>query len=401
MVEHNGSSERGGDIMRKTFFSLATACLLVTFGHAATAIAETHDEIAGKPALEADAKNLKATIVTAQLKEPMTRGKNILWCNTFQLAWNELCAYFGEDVRLKDEPPMVPVLNEKLSTKGDIDEASYVAMAGIVKDNIIEKIKKALEEKFKGQASPKLLPDPKSLGPTDIVAYAYLFKNLEFAVPFEDIEGGLNFGESKVSAFGVKEYSGANEEMGRQVLILDYADKNDFVVEIRLESQSRDIGLAFGMDSTAGGATELPGDRLILAKVQAEKTLLETIDGVLKRVADRKPGRMGDHDCLKVPKMNFDLKRSYQEIIGKNLVNRKGAGYLIAEALQSVRFKLDEKGAMLKSEALILAKNGHMPLEMVFDKPFLVIMAKDRRRVPYFALWVDNPELLVPIEAKH
>lgn len=99
------------------------------------------------------------------------------------------------------------------------------------------------------------------------------------------------------------------------------------------------------------------------------------------------------------PKMNYDVTRSYKEIIGKALVNPKAAGYFIAEAIQNIRFRLDEKGAVLKSEALIIAPTA-MPMNesrmMIFDKPFLVLMMKKGRNIPYFALWVDNPELLVP-----
>jgi hypothetical protein len=33
---------------------------------------------------------------------------------------------------------------------------------------------------------------------------------------------------------------------------------------------------------------------------------------------------------------------------------------------------------------------------MIFDKPFLLLMQRQGAKVPYFALWVDNAELLVP-----
>jgi hypothetical protein len=32
---------------------------------------------------------------------------------------------------------------------------------------------------------------------------------------------------------------------------------------------------------------------------------------------------------------------------------------------------------------------------MIFDKPFLVLMRRADRTMPYFALWVDNAELMV------
>ena len=32
---------------------------------------------------------------------------------------------------------------------------------------------------------------------------------------------------------------------------------------------------------------------------------------------------------------------------------------------------------------------------MIFDKPFLIILERANAKMPYFALWVDNAELLV------
>jgi len=32
---------------------------------------------------------------------------------------------------------------------------------------------------------------------------------------------------------------------------------------------------------------------------------------------------------------------------------------------------------------------------MIFDKPFLVLVQRSDAKMPYFALWVDNPEILV------
>jgi len=364
--------------MTRKLVCSVTGILLLALVYAMPSFGATHDEIAGKPSLEAKASELKATIVTAYLQEKIAEGKNVMWCNTFQLAWNELCTFFGEDVRLQGEPPMVPALNKKVSTKDDIDEASCVTMAGMVKDSIIEKIKEALLRKFAGQASPKLIPDPKSLQPTDIVAYAYLFKNLEFKTPFEDLESPIYFSDKPVKAFGIKKYKAENEEMGKQVVIYSYVSQDDFVIELVSKSE---------------------GDRLVLAKVNPEATLLETINAIQKRIAEDKKEAMRRKDCLMAPKLNFDVTRSFDEITGKALTNPKGAGYFIAAALQNIRFRLDEKGAVLKSEAVIVATLSAEMDEsrvMIFDKPFLVMMMKKGRTVPYYALWVDNPELLVP-----
>ena len=79
-------------------------------------------------------------------------------------------------------------------SSNDLDAASYVALAGFVKDGIHQKIQGSLDRKFGGAATPRLIPAKDSTTrPQDILAYAYLFKNLEFAIPFEDLQQPLLF----------------------------------------------------------------------------------------------------------------------------------------------------------------------------------------------------------------
>ncbi len=35
---------------------------------------------------------------------------------------------------------------------------------------------------------------------------------------------------------------------------------------------------------------------------------------------------------------------------------------------------------------------------MIFDEPFLILLQRREADVPYFAMWVANPELLVKVE---
>ena len=61
---------------------------------------------------------------------------------------------------------------------------------------------------------------------------------------------------------------------------------------------------------------------------------------------------------------------------------------------------MDEQGVKLKSESHIAfscAAECRPPDKhiMVFDQPFLIMLRRTDAKSPYFALWVDNPELLV------
>jgi len=88
----------------------------------------THAEIAGEPDLKANADELKHTIVTPHLEQEIAPGTNVLWCNTFQLAWNELCYLTGGPLAMDSAPPVVAVLNKRTASKEDLAGAYVLAV---------------------------------------------------------------------------------------------------------------------------------------------------------------------------------------------------------------------------------------------------------------------------------
>ena len=329
--------------------------------------------------LKADSKELEQTIITPHMEIEVNGDKNILYCLAFQLAWNELKDnMIKEDILLKDEPPCVAHLNKALSSKEDVSEKDYVAMAGFGKDRIIEKINSALKEKFGNQA-PQVL---EKLSPEDIMVYAYLYKNLKFKYVFESLESPIEFESngqiSHVRAFGIRRFSRSeeHENIAKQVSVIDYRDDDDFIIILTSESFE---------------------DEIILAKITPASTLLKTIQAVEKRIDEAEPDEMRNRDTLQIPKFNFDITHSYDELIGKFFMARDFEDYFINEALQNIRFRLDEKGALLKSEARIRGKPiSPRPKFLIFDKPFLLYMKEKNGVYPYFAVWIDNAELMVP-----
>jgi hypothetical protein len=90
----------------------------------------THAESAGPAAVQANADQLPGTVVTPHLECEIPAGKNVLWCATFQIAWNELYDLLGGPIQWTGAPEMVSILNKRAVTGRDLDETSYVAMAG-------------------------------------------------------------------------------------------------------------------------------------------------------------------------------------------------------------------------------------------------------------------------------
>lgn len=338
----------------------------------------SHDASFTKEGLfKADVADLIDTQLVASPDVPLAANKNVLWCGTLQLAWNEATALVGEKMRFDRPSPEAELLNRGKFTRHDLDSSSYVVIADFERNHVEAEIRAALERTFHGAASPELIPDvPANPGPDDFVAYSYLYKNLAFARPFND--GSLLFGDTPVQDFGFDQ--DAEDRPLEQVEIYDYKSDDDFIVELKTKS---------------------PQDELILAKIPPGATLEATIQTVLGRMA-KPPEDAGVADSLAVPKLNFDLRRDFEKLEGLILTPSPTAKIkdklVVAKVKQLVRFQLNEKGAILKSEAVIamraLAMRAHYHL--FFDKPFLILLKQAKSKQPYFALWVGNASLLVP-----
>jgi len=333
-----------------------------------------------------NADQFKKTVVTAHLEQSITKGKNVLWCATAQIGWNKLCAFFGEDIHLTPRCKMAEILNKKTVTCDDLDDDMYIALAGIFNEHTVDEIKTQLQQKFKGTTSPEILKLLESLPPHGFFTYSYLFAYLPFERSFTRHSWGLTFDNTAVECFGIDQYMPEDKteaKLAEQVFIYDYYDPNDFIIELK---------------------TQKPDHHLILAKVNPKKTLAKTIKLVRNRINKAPPICLKDvaeYIDVVIPVIDLNIMRNYSELVGKRIKrnNKQYDGWPFVLAKQLVRFKLDEKGAILKSESatyVLCMGFGNI----VFDKPFLILLFYKNSENPYFALWIDNAELMVGSE-KH
>ena len=355
-----------------------------------------------KDLLVADAGELKATVVSPHLDAAIDGSKNVLWCGSFQLVWNDCATLVGGPLVFQPPSPTAAAMNRQTFAKADMAPGSYLVVADFVRNDPHGQIGRQMAAKFPN-AKPRLLPDPRlTPRPQDIVGYAYLFKDLPFAAPFEALPDPIVFQGTPLRCFGIDKDKPKQDAIRGQVQVLDYRGPDDFVVEL----------------TPKGGQ-----DRIILAKVAPAATLAETIAAVharsaapatSTRPADIAPpaptteptsalrrGPMIPGDVLKVPKLNFDVTRRFDELEGLHLVPpgpNVANDLIIASAMQRIRFQMDEKGVKLESESHMIGCSAAAPPRariMVFDKPFLILLQQTDAPRPYFALWVANPDLLV------
>lgn len=326
--------------------------------------------------LVANTAELSQTVVTPVLETPLGDGKNVLWCSTFQLAWNELRKQAGGSLAMVDAPPLLAALNASQVSREDLDAASYVAVAGLASPEFYDKLRQEITQKFAGRASPELL---QSAPATGLVAYAYLYKSLPFEFAFTRHHSNLEFDGVRVDSFGITQFLLVQEDeakQARQVSVVDYVSNDDFLIELK---------------------TLATDDRLLLAKISPMATLAETIQTVQTRVDHAKPTGLRELEDVLIPVLNFDVVRDYGELTGRRIQSANAAldATALALATQSIRFRLDERGAVLKSEGIAASSEAENLRRFVFDKAYLILLQRRAANHPYFALWAANAELLV------
>jgi len=330
--------------------------------------------VAPDTTLRVASSDLKRTIVVATDGARIPDGENVLWCASFQLAWDAYRRDLlgGSPLQLGPPAPTdeVAALNGEPFPPGALDASAFVAMAGRGRDGIEGRFQDALAAKFGEEARGLDLP---SLLPDDLAAFAVLVKDLPFEHSFDEY-GSLKFegSERAVRAFGMSRHSGGPDKRAvldqLRIHMADAANPDrpeGFVIEI----------------SVRGGR-----DRLLLARVDPAPTLRETWERV--RDAARESGEAPDEDTvLAIPKLNFDITHRFTELEGKPPA--------LLAAFERTRFRLDETGARLESYAYMVARES-VDRAFLFDHPFLLALVQKGATRPYLLLWIGNDELLTP-----
>jgi hypothetical protein len=317
----------------------------------------------------------------------MPDGKSVIWCSSFQIAWNRLRDDLAKGpVRLQNAQAIADRLNRAEQSEADLSPDEFYAAAGWVKDGIAERIRREMGQKF-----PKVplseLDTPNAAG----VAYAYLQAQAKFSLPFFDNPARLVFRTSSgteipVSSFGIpeREYAGGKSLRDQVAILLleHHADKED-VAE----------GFALDLDKNS-----MP-NQLILARVARKRTLHEMLAELKGKVAAYKPAPFDreflPQDTLLVPNMRLRFQHHFAELEGtdKLFSNPGMKGLWLSTAVQDIKFEMHKGGAELASEAAIAVKS-RWGIAFRFDQPFLLVMKKRSAAQPFLVIWVDGGELL-------
>lgn len=282
---------------------------------------------------------------------------NNLWVGTLDLAWKELEDKIGlNKIELEGEMPQIANdLNESTFSKEMLNPNDY-------KINV----ERTVTNGYKIDAT--------------------LNKELNFLESFDNFNDyKWTFGNSDeaIKYFGINNAS--PEKMNKNVEILFYNKLNN--------------GSLLSNDMAIKLKTK-EGDEIILYRTDDKKSFDEYYEDIKVKTENYK-GRteFSEDDELRVPYVRVNGMINYNDLYDKKIKNSKGL--YIYDVIQNVNFYLNERGCNLSSKATMVTEYmgiGEDTKYCYFQDTFIIFMKEANSDQPYFALKVDNNDILEKIE---
>lgn len=305
------------------------------------------------------------------------------WCGTFQLVWNDMKnEVVKKDIVFNPQLDMVKNLNKEDFNESMISEDYYFKIYGLKSLALKEQIENGIKEKF--NQTSDILDDfdwsENGLeGTRRYFFYTMLYRKFEFLQEFDKLDNE-KFGNKykEVEYFGIDKDT--KNSVGNQITVLYYNSKDDFAILINTKTD----------------------DEVIFCKSPKG----DNFDKIYENMNNEANKYTGSNsfknvDEFKAPNLTFNEKKEYTELANKKFetadpVYRTGE---IQEAIQKIKFSLDEKGGEIKSEAAIdMTVTSAVDTKPKEDKPryfyvddtFAIFLREKGKAKPYFAGRIDD-----------
>lgn len=184
--------------------------------------------------------------------------------------------------------------------------------------------------------------------------------------------------EEKVKYFGIG--VSTSKDASKNVEILFYNSNEDFAIKLKTKENEEIIlykttGIDKSFEENYNDIQEFK------SKYNGEKVLQKT-------------------DILKIPYIMVNGEINYDELCGRII---KETDTYIKQALQTIEFNLNNIGGNVKSEAVITGTYGvtqETRKEFILNTDFILYLKEKSKDKPYFALKVNNTDVLVKEEIK-
>jgi hypothetical protein len=326
-----------------------------------------------KPLEQYVPKDIKTTIAVNYLGS-YYKG-NFVWCGAMNLAWNVLNENIIKGkVKLKSEEKatleMVNSLNNSTFTKKDLDSSSYY-----IKSGFGQKTVDAINKESKTKFPDKSLEDLKlQLENDDIISYSYFNKSVSYRYEFD--KASVTFKGKKVKGFA---YNPRISDQNFNIEVIEYVNDDQFIARLKLKENNTEMIVAKGYNRNNPAV-------------------------VIEKWNNSNPSdyySLQEADELEAPILNLNFHREYKEVTNKFLENKEFESKYFSQMFENIKFKMDEKGAVVEAEAVVGMNGGSngqssqvVPRYFKLDKPYWVIMKQADSQNPFFILGINNTELM-------
>ena len=294
-------------------------------------------------------------------------------CGTFNLIWNDLINdVIGTEIEFEDGySELAEELNKQTFTVDQLSESSYFKMCGINNSNLKSQIELGIKNKF--NETSEILDKINWGNEQSYILYAMLKKEFNYLEKFQTLDDDT-FGDSneKVKYFGIEPDTA--QDASKNIEILFYNSTEDFAIKLKTQE----------------------GEEVYLYKTTGEGKSFEEVyqEMLAKQLQYGEETIWNQNDVLKIPYIYLKSEINYDELCGRYI---KGSKYYISQAIQTVNFELNNYGGSVESEALIEVYQKAITgtkREFIFNNDFIIYLKEENKEQPYFALKVDNIDIL-------
>ncbi len=331
-----------------------------------------------------------------------------VWTPTFQLCWNELADFLKTDIVnfAGKTPELAEELNKKKFTKDDLNEKDYYISVSKQTLKHKKEIEKAIKQKFNETSDildqfkfPNVQDDKTDLW----FIYSILIKNFPFVSHFEVLEPDFfnNKEDVKYKYFGsLPEKKVKDPELLNSITELFYVNDDDFALKI--EDQTGTEEMILYLTDSDKSFDEIYSE--IKEKSNKKEEYRQKRTEEIKAKYDY-PVEITYKNYYKYPYLEIDETLNFDKALAqKIIISKDGEEYIIEKTMQTIKFKMNEEGAKLKSEAAIsFRKNAMAPVmdkitilnKYYFDRPFVIFLKEKGKDKPYFAARINDGKYLV------
>jgi len=319
----------------------------------------------------------KAKITPTYTSKLSSTDTNRVWCGTFNLVWNDFMNdVIGRKIEFEDgSSELADELNKQSFTANELNPNSYFKTHGVATFDLKSQIENGIKQKFNEDS--KVLDKVEWGNSEAYVLYAMLKKEFNYLEKFPTLKGNT-FGKSeeKVKYFGIE--PDTLQTASKNIEILFYNSKEDFAIKLKTK-ENEEVYLY----RTTGENKSF------------EENYQEMLEKQEQYTGDR---QWNENDILNIPFIRINDEINYDELCGRII---KGTNWYIRQAIQTIDFELNNYGGSVKSEALIEAlKNAifEKGREFIYNDDFILYLKEEDKDKPYFALKVDDIDILVSAE---